>query len=601
MRKILIIFATIFFIGTLFAQTHNEQVTVIAPYQPTVLEAYKINMNPQTIDSALMPRAARYDILSRKVMTSFGIDNIKPAKVAGEPISKLSPLYVRAGGGNYKTAYGEVFYGSERSERWQYGAHLKHRSSQGTFDDYEVPFDNSVNLVELYGDHYGEKVLLSANFYYDRKRYSLYAAQPDFLQFSPWNAGGKFLTDKLYKRVYSNIGGSLAFADNNTDPNSVSYSGKLTLNGFDGQDPLSSVGNEFSVTFTGNVHQTIDFNHPIFNETTVGLDATMDWNKLAIDEFTYWQGDQGFLVSVPFGNARMLKFRPYGKVNLLGHDLLVGFRINTFDEFDGGNARVKTALQFVPTIHAKFNLIDNLFAVQFGLDGNVEYPTQRSAVNINPFLLEWRPETGLFEPQLHREYYLGLNTALSKTIDFSLKGQLVSYKNLLNFDNYIVPRSIFLPRFSDPYFEATFQDINCFQLQAGLNYHLDEKIAVSAMARTNFYDNDILYKPKYEANLTARYNMQDKIILKTQLYFASEIYYRPYFGSISPGPSLGGSLPDIEKYNPTVDWNIGAEYRFNKQWGAFLELNNLLNQRSYEWCNYGSYRFNFLAGITFNL
>jgi hypothetical protein len=250
--------------------------------------------------------------------------------------------------------------------------------------------------------------------------------------------------------------------------------------------------------------------------------------------------------------------------------------------------QIKTALQFVPTIHAKFNLIDNLLAIQFGMDGNAEYPSYRNAVNINPFLYGWELMNGLFYPQLHREYYLGLNTELSKTLDFAVKGQLVSYKNLLNFDvdnnERLGQKHLFLA----PYLGATFQDINCLQLQADLNYHLDEKIAVSAMGRLNSYDDDILYKPKFEADLTARYNMQDKIILKTQLYFASGIYYR-------------NNLAIVEQYNLKADWSIDVEFRFNRRCSAFMEFNNLLGQRSELWYNYGTYKMNFLTGVTFSL
>jgi outer membrane receptor protein involved in Fe transport len=63
----------------------------------------------------------------------------------------------------------------------------------------------------------------------------------------------------------------------------------------------------------------------------------------------------------------------------------------------------------------------------------------------------------------------------------------------------------------------------------------------------------------------------------------------------------GGVFRPIQTFKPTIDWNLAAEYRINKQWTAFLELNNLLNRRHELWYNYGSYRMNFLLGATFNL
>ncbi|MDR0437542.1 MAG: TonB-dependent receptor [Bacteroidales bacterium] len=580
MKKIQITFALLFLTGSLFAQVSNEQVTVIAPFQPMVLDAHKINVTPQTIDSALRPREARFDILSRKVVTSFGMDHIRPARVAGEPLSKLSPLHVRGGFGNYATAYGELFYGSERSAQWQYGAHLKHNSSRGTFKNHEVPFDNSVNLIKLFGDYFGRKALVSANFYYDRQRYSAYGADVVFLDF--WS---NFKDDNYFKIVYNNTGGSIGFSDNNTEPNSLGYSGKLNI---DVLQPniifLAGDKNEVSLNFTGNIHHTFDLGHPIFEQTVLGLDGTVDWHTWHLHRIN---------------DPKMFKFHPYGKLRFSGHDFSLGLRVNAFGTLDGDffEREVKTEWQVIPTIHAKFNLIDNLLAIEFGLDGDVQYMTHKKMARINPFVFWW-PMEAFSHPQRHWESYLGLNTMLSKTIDFALKGRLVSYKNLMNFDVSTISirdyDGTILSSISMPFFDPTYDTVNCFQLQADLNYHLDEKIAVSVMARGNFYDKDILYKPKYEANLAARYNIQDKIILKTQLYFSSGTKYHDF-------SKIELIKPKLETFDPIIDWSIGAEYRFNRRWSAFLDVNNILNQRYYHWYNYRSFRTNFLIGATFNL
>jgi hypothetical protein len=600
MRQILTSITLLFLATTLFSQGHNEQVTVIAPYQPTLLsEAFKINVIPQTIDSVLVPREARFDIFSRKVATTFGTENIRPARVAGEPLPKLSPLYVRGGTDFYRTTYGELFYASLRSEQWQYGAHLKHRAYQGTFKNHEVPFTNSENLVNLFGDYFGKKVLLSADFYYDRKRFSRYGADTSFLRnsiFLDQNWERKdFIKDELYKIIYQNIGGNIGFSDNNTEPNSLGYSGNLNINAFQPNTASRADENELSIYFTGNIHRTFDFRHPIFNQTIVGIDVASDWHRNnGQKEFTFLDGS-GFQLN---DFHKMLRFHPYGKLRFSGHDFSLGLRINTFDELNGGKPedyKVRTEVQFVPTVRAKFNLIDNLFAIEFGMDGNVEYATQKNTAKLNPFAYMWSLPA-LSNPQLHREYYLGLNTALSKTIDFSMKGRLVSYKNLLNFESvYFYPFSYFcaiddrwLP-IRSPFFDPFYEDeISCFQIQADLNYHLDEKISISAMARWNNYDEPVIYRPEWESNLTARYNIQDKIILKTQLYFEAGRYY-----DISEGNS--------KKFNPFVDWSIGAEYRFNKRWSAFAEINNILNQKYYQWYGYRSFGCNFLVGATFNL
>ena len=586
MKQIKTTIALLFLAGSLFSQTHNEQVTVIARYQPTLMgEAFKINVSPETIDSVLRPREMRFDIFSRKVVTTFGTENIRPARVAGEPLSKLSPLYIRGGFGNYNTGYGELFYGSGRSKQWEYGAHLKHRSSQGKFKNHDVPFDNSINRINLFGGYHGKNVLLSADFYYDRQRFSAYGADTLFLHYDHIYRDTIFMKNKHYKLVYNNIGGNIGFSDNNTKPNSFGYSGNLNINYF--HSVFSDIGNnEFSLYFTGNIHQTFDLRHPIFNQTILGLDVAADWHNVNL-------------------NPRMLKFHPHGKLRFSGHDFSLGLRVNTFGEPDYSARKIKAAAQWVPTVHAKFNLIDNLFAIEFGMDGDAQYMTSKKITQANPFA-PWEIFSIFDDPQFHREYYLGLNTQLSKTFDFAMKGKITQYKNLLNYDapTWFFYGFISPPWWShvSPFFGRTYQDINLFQLQADLNYHLNERISVSTMFRFNHFDDEILYKPKYEANLTARYNIQDKIILKTQLYFNAETYYRiPFYWVPWSSYYPGTGTPPLEKFKPVVDWSLGAEYRFNRRWSAFLEFNNILNQRYYHWHNYRSFGTNFLLGATFNL
>lgn len=588
MKKIFITKALLFLLYSAFAQTHNEQVTVVAPYQPTVLDAYKININPQTIDSSLTPRETRYDILSRKIITSFGIDPIKPAKVSGEPISKLSPLYVRGGFGNYKTAYGELFYGSNRSSKWLYGAHLKHHSSQGTFLGHQVPFDCSKNQMNIFSEYYGKKTLLSADFYYDRNRHSVYGADTSFLAKTPG-----FVENQDHRRIYTNIGGKLQISDNHTTQDNWGYAGEINLNAF--QSNVNT--REIALSMKGNIYQTFDFNHPFFNQTIIGLNAGIGLNKQNVSEFTYQQGDM--LHKVPVSNFTMWSLHPFGKLRFSGHDLLVGLKLNLFEEFNGGNAQFETEFQIIPTILAKFNLIDNILAIEFGLDGNAEYATYQKIAERNPF--SKTNMRNVYAPELYREYYLGLNTALSKTLDFIVKGRLVSHKNLLNFDAYYQSPyyGIWTPTILTPFLTPIYQDINCFQLQADLNYHLNERIAVSASGRINSYDEEILYKPKYEANLQARYSLQDKIILKTQFCFASGINYSRIVVT-TPTPE---SAPDfnVETFDPTLDWSLNVEYRFNGHWSAFFEWNNILNRKHYDWYNYRTFRTNVLIGVAFKL
>ena len=98
---------------------------VVAPYEPTISDAYKINETPQIIEAAeLNAPELEYTIFPEQLNTRFELEPIRPARMVGEPLSKLYNSYIKAGFGSYKTPYAELFYHNLRSKRHSFGAQV---------------------------------------------------------------------------------------------------------------------------------------------------------------------------------------------------------------------------------------------------------------------------------------------------------------------------------------------------------------------------------------------------------------------------------------------------------------------------------------------
>lgn len=92
--------------------------------------------------------------------------------------------------------------------------------------------------------------------------------------------------------------------------------------------------------------------------------------------------------------------------------------------------------------------------------------------------------------------------------------------------------------------------------------------------------------PEIEGNFTGTYTLLDgKANVNAGLYLADRISRFDENGR--PG-----------KDNALVDLNIGGNYYFSKNIGAFLSINNLLNNRRERWYQYPIVGTNFMAGIT---
>jgi hypothetical protein len=92
--------------------------------------------------------------------------------------------------------------------------------------------------------------------------------------------------------------------------------------------------------------------------------------------------------------------------------------------------------------------------------------------------------------------------------------------------------------------------------------------------------------PALEGNFNGEYRLlEGKAAFKANCYIADRIRRRDE--NAIPGKS--GAL---------FDFGLGGTYQFSKYFGAFLDLNNILNNRRERWFNYPIYGTNVLVGIT---
>ena len=104
--------------------------------------------------------------------------------------------------------------------------------------------------------------------------------------------------------------------------------------------------------------------------------------------------------------------------------------------------------------------------------------------------------------------------------------------------------------------------------------------------------------PNFKVSLNGRYNIQDKFILKADVYVMGTRYARVLntdTATIATKPYMAKQL------KPYVDANLGVEYRYNKALGIFLNINNVGAVRYERWNGFPSQRINFILGLSYSL
>jgi len=115
---------------------YNEEITVVASYDPSISDAYKVLINPKIPELKLEKPDIEYEIHSDKISVGFIPDEIRPVRLKKMKDQELDRNYVKAGFGNYTSPYLEFFASSRQSGEHQLNMHLKHHSSNSNISGY---------------------------------------------------------------------------------------------------------------------------------------------------------------------------------------------------------------------------------------------------------------------------------------------------------------------------------------------------------------------------------------------------------------------------------------------------------------------------------
>ena len=133
----IIITVFVFCLSASYAQDdtlQTNEVYIYQEYEPTVSDAFKMSSFPVIKSKSIEAPDIKYSIINKQVKTSFSVEPIKPAKMKGDRLGKLSKSYLKAGVGNYTNNMVEIYVNNSRSRKHNVGVFAKHLGSNGGID-----------------------------------------------------------------------------------------------------------------------------------------------------------------------------------------------------------------------------------------------------------------------------------------------------------------------------------------------------------------------------------------------------------------------------------------------------------------------------------
>ncbi len=549
----------------------TEVVNVVKPYTPTISDAFKVKEVPVVEDEENSKKEPiQYTIFSFPVASTFVPAKGNAVQADKAVPEKLFENYAQLGVGNYGTVFSELYLTHDFDSHNFLNAAVKHLSSAGGIKGLELPDSYLKSGVDITYGSKQQTYSWDANFGYQLQKQHWYGITKLADNPIDWTQISKDQLAKAQNYQTINLGANLRFTDillkqlglnysrfwdaHNSSEIRVKLRPDLVFTLLDKEIKTSLLVDHVSGAFTK------DFN----GQTLGGYSFT---NLGVQPSFAMQQDDWSFSV----GTALIYSL--------------------TNQEFG-------SKFFAYPKVAASLKVVGDLMVFYTGIDGDLKQNTFRDFAQENAFV---SPTLLIAPTNKQFDAFAGLKGKLSSYISYDMKAAMIQENNKALFiSNYL---KAYAPS-NEQYdfgnsFGVVYDNVKTFQLSGGLRSDLSKDIAVgvnAALSKYTMANQTYAWNlPQFQLNANAEVAFLPKWSAGTALFFVGE--RKDYQVNQMDLPLV--AVDYTRTLKSYVDANFHLNYKHNERWGAFLKLNNVLNQNYERWLNYPVQGFQVLAGASY--
>ncbi len=561
----------------IFAQEKDgigtEVISVVKPYTPTISDAFKVKEVPVVEEEETSKKVPiQYTIFSFPVASTF-----VPAKGNAVQADKAAPEklfenFARVGFGNYGTVLADLYLTHDFDSHNFINAALKHLSSAGGIKGLELP---DSYLKSGFDVTYGSK---KQTYSWDAKLGYQVQKQHWFgITMSPetpinWNIISKDRLAQAQTFQHIDIGGNLRLTD----------------------FMLKQVGIDYTRFWDAYNSSEIQFK---VRPDLVFMQADKEIKTALILDHVNGSFVKNFDNSpLPSYSSTSIGVQPSFAMQQDDWSFSLGTALfyNTTTQATGSK------FFFYPKVAASLKVVGDLMVFYAGIDGDLQQNTYRSFAQTNPFV---SPTLLIAPTNKQFDLHAGLKGKLASYLSYDVKAALIQENNKALFRSnylkvYAADNEIYT--FGNS-FDVVYDNIKTVQVSGGLRSDLSKDIAVGVQATLSKYvlstQTYAWNLPQMELQANAEVTFLPKWSAGTALFFVGERKDSQGNQMIMPWNLV--PVEYIQTLKSYVDANFHLNYKHNERWGAFLKLNNVLNQNYERWLNYPVQGFQVLAGASY--
>ena len=517
----------------------KQSINITSSYKPVLRNAVKINFSGSQLMADTSTTVKPYIIPAQNLFYAYQPISLKPLVLQQDSNLYLGGRnFVKVGFGNYTTPFAQAGLGFGDGKTYLANFYGSYISSKGKIKNQDYArFD-----AKAAASYFGKKTEVYGSASWSRHDYQLYGYDHQLYDYK----------SSEVKQHLQDISIKAGIRNTNVTDYRVSYNPTVELNIFSNIEKL--------------------------NETTFIVDAPVEKKfgesfALKVDakgDFTKYY-TKGYIPSNYNISNNVVQVSPslvYSTARL---------------SINGGISPTWSNGKFVwlPNVYAEFQLQEKVFMLQAGWVGHYIKNTYRNLSEMNPYLATITSQTNTKEV----EFYGGIKASLGKHFNFNAKAGLVRYDDYPFFINDTATDSKAFVVSNEP-------TLNNFRIHGDLSYISQDKFTATAGVTFNGYTG-------MNANARAWNTVPVEITGSLRWWAFKQVMLKADFYMFGGGNYLDkGNLS--YKFKPGSDLSLGAEVKITKQFSAWLDVNNVFNDKYQRWHGYEAYGLNLLGGIRFN-
>lgn len=542
----------------------NEEVTIRGTYDPTIDQAYKISIKPETFSLTSKKPEFHFQSIDVDQPTQITLEPIEPATIRADRRTLTYNNFLKAGIGSWFSPYIDFQHSSTNNDA-TFNAGLYHLSSFRNIPDYS-PSPESDTHLNIDWKKVSRTHIFSIGAMYGLKTNRYYGFKPD-------DYANITIDDNNLKQMFNLVKVDVGLESNyRREESKLNHEFKVSAYYFfdKHKSSESNAELEFDLHKAFSVTQLLNYQH-------LGLQGKLEYsgNKDSLQSMS-----DVLTQAMPYFKAK------YGIINFIV-GLKLAYLISDVSKF-----------AFNPVIKVDVNVIPEGLTLYGGIEGGLVRNSLLKLSDQNPWIvstIEARFQSNQFRYQ-HNQFDIsgGIRGNIARQLGFNLQAGFLVFKDMPFFVNTTGYTS-FVPAFPMNKFTVIYDKGNRLNFSGELTYQFGGNVKMWLKGEYNIYSLDSLeyayHKPISLVSLGGSYLIKQKLNIWIEGFLCGKRY------ALDTSPQFSQLWTNYFELDSFFDLNLGVSYNINDTFSVWLSGTNLLNSNYQRYYNYPVQGFEIMGGI----